>query len=358
MESKKKVLIAPLNWGLGHATRCIPIIRQLHDFGVEVILASDGRAYTLLSKEFPHLTLIELPAYNITYQRKNFVFGLMLQLPKMVLAVWKEYLLVQRLVKQHGIHGIISDNRFGCFSRKIPSVFITHQINLMVPNQFLQILARKGNIYWINTFFNICWVPDLDGEPNLSGELSHGMKMKSVAYLGVLSRMKYQKVSKKYDLIAVLSGPEPQRTYLEDTLLEQCKKISNSILVVAGKPETQAHTVQNNMEYVAFMTSEELNQAMLASDVVICRSGYSTLMDLVFLNKKAILIPTPGQTEQEYLAHHFEQQGIFVCQQQDTLDIEAALEQIQQRQDLDVVINKHAEIVRLNAILSNFYATL
>ncbi|NJL74215.1 MAG: hypothetical protein HC892_03410 [Saprospiraceae bacterium] len=149
-----------------------------------------------MSKEFPNLQLIELPAYNITYQRKNFVFGLMLQLPKMAYAVWREYRQVGRLVKAQRIDAIISDNRFGCFAHQVPSVFITHQINLMVPNIALQALARWGNRFWINTFFDTCWVPDLDGEPNLSGELSHGMKMKSVIYLGVLSRMKYQEVEK------------------------------------------------------------------------------------------------------------------------------------------------------------------
>lgn len=356
MERKKKVLIAPLNWGLGHATRCIPIIRNLIDLDVEVILASDGRAHTLLSKEFPDLQLVELPAYNITYQRKNFVFGLMLQLPKMAYAVWREYRQVGRLVKTQHIDAIISDNRFGCFARKVPSVFITHQINLMVPNISLQTLARWGNRFWINTFFDTCWVPDLDGEPNLSGELSHGMKMKSVIYLGVLSRMKYQEVEKKYDLIAVLSGPEPQRTYLEEMVWQQCRKIPQSVLIVGGKPEIQEHTFEQNIEYIAFMTSEELNHVMLASDVVLSRSGYSTLMDLVFLNKKAILIPTPGQTEQEYLATHFEAQGIFVRQAQDTLDINTALEKVHQREDLRVLVNQHYEIVRLNEILKAFCA--
>ncbi len=323
-------MIAPLNWGLGHATRCIPLIRAAAQSGAKVVLASDGRAYQLLKDEFPSLSLIELPAYDVRYDGDNMVFSMARQLPKVLRAMWREHQALKCIVQQYEIDIVISDNRYGLFNQKVKTIFLTHQINLLIPNILLQWWTRVSLRFWINTFFDECWIPDVAGEPNISGVLSHPISLKKIKYIGILSRMKQYCVLKKYDIIIVLSGPEPQRTHLEQQIIIQAQSVPKKILIVGGKPESQINqTLSSNLQYVAFMNAKTLNEAMLAADLVISRSGYSTIMDLVKISKPAILIPTPGQTEQEYLANYFMEQGLFYCQQQDKFNLVDAIEKSQ-----------------------------
>ena len=341
MNDKKKVLVAALNWGLGHATRCIPIIRFLQKQNSKVFLASDGRAFHLLKKEFPELPIFELPSYGITYQTSSMIFNFAFLFPKMFAAIYKEKKVIEKLVEEHQLDIIISDNRFGCHSSKTYNVFMTHQLNIPIP---MPVVKQIGN--WYNHFqikkFNECWIPDFEGTPNLAGKLSHQHNIDATEYIGALSRMNFQKKEIKRKAIIILSGPEPQRTYLEEKLIQQAKHLPFQFLIVKGQTEKQEHFfIEKNIEVVSFLTSEDLEKAIAESEVVISRSGYTTLMDLVFLGKKAILIPTPGQTEQEYLANHFYDQKIFFTQTQNSIDLKNALKQINDFSGFDKNIFKN-----------------
>ena len=329
MNDKKKVLVAALNWGLGHATRCIPIIRFLQQQNTEVFLASDGRAFHLLKKEFPNLTIFELPSYGITYRTSSMIFNFAFLFPKMFSAISKEKKVIQKLVEENQIDIIISDNRFGCISDRAYNIFMTHQINIPIP---MPVVKQIGN--WYNHFqikkFDECWIPDFEDTPNLAGKLSHFHNIKNTKYIGALSRMENKTRPIKRKAIIILSGPEPQRTYLEGKIIQQSKNLPFQFLLVKGQTESEEQFfIEKNIEVVSFMTSRDLEKAIAESEIVISRSGYTTLMDLVFLRKKAILIPTPGQTEQEYLAKHFHQQQIFLTQTQKELNLKLALEEIE-----------------------------
>lgn len=322
----KRILITPLNWGLGHATRCMPIINELLEQGAKVIIATDGRAFHLLAKEYPKLTILKLPPYDISYKSQNMMRNIAPQLPKIIKAIATEHKAIQKIVKEHQIDAIISDNRFGCNSSKVYSVFITHQLNIQIPSNLIQPQVNFFNKQFIQRF-DACWIPDFEIEKNsLSGQLSRNVSLKNIQYLGALTRMKYFETTKKYDALIILSGPEPQRTVLEEILIEQASQLPLKILLIKGKTEEQ-HTIiqKGRLTIQNFMTAHELNEAILASDIVVCRSGYSTIMDLAVLGKPAILIPTPGQTEQEYLAKRFEKQGIYHFQEQNSIDLEKAL---------------------------------
>jgi len=326
----KRILVAPLNWGLGHVTRCIPLIQALRDMGAEVFLASDGRALHLLRAEFPLLPTFELPSYRIRYGSGNMVGNIGRQLPRISYAVRMEQWATERLVQAYGIQGIISDNRYGCFSREAHSVMITHQLYLRVPGRFLQ-WSANGVLRLALHKFDTLWVPDVLASPGLSGELSHGETQvhRDVQYIGMLSRMKIIPSEPEYDVAVVLSGPEPQRTILEQRLMEQAMPLSRKFIFIQGKTQTKAHHfAADHVEVVSYLTSSNLNETLLASKVVVCRSGYSSIMDLAALGKKAILIPTPGQTEQEYLAESLSRQNIFLTQQQDQIDLEKGLQQV------------------------------
>lgn len=316
---KKRILIAPLNWGLGHATRCIPIINALIENNFTPVIASDGIALELLKKEFPELEHLELPAYNIRYAKKGHFFKLKLlqHSPKLLKVIQAEKQVIKQLVETHNIQGIISDNRLGAYFQNLPCVFLTHQ---------LQVLS--GSTTWISTKlhqkiiknFDECWVPDSKGIPNLSGKLGHvNTKNIVVKYIGPLSRFT-KKVSKiKYDIMVLLSGPEPQRTLLEKKLFKTLELFSGRILFVKGIVEDQ-QTIEtrDNIVIYNFMASNMLETCLNESKLIISRSGYTTIMDLAKLGKKAFFIPTPGQFEQEYLAAMFEEQGLVPsCSQED-----------------------------------------
>ncbi|MBL7783011.1 MAG: glycosyl transferase family 28 [Saprospiraceae bacterium] len=323
----KRVLVTPLNWGLGHVARCIPIIRALDERGVEVFLASDGAALQLLKAECPHLPAFELPSYRIRYETANMVRNIAWQLPRITYAIRAEQWATERLIAEHRIDGIISDNRYGCFSRRAKSAFITHQLHLQVPNALLEWGANRVLRRALKKF-DCIWVPDMAGTPNLSGKLSHSTEPVSlpVQFIGPLTRMEKLDSTPEYDVAVVLSGPEPQRSILEQRLLEQAMTLPRKFIFVRGKTKSrEQYFVSENVEVVSYLTSRDLNEVLMASKVIVCRAGYSSIMDLVALGKKALLIPTPGQTEQEYLAQYLSEQLLFVSQSQDTIDLEAGL---------------------------------
>ncbi|MCF7568389.1 glycosyltransferase [Sabulilitoribacter arenilitoris] len=300
---KKRILVAPLNWGLGHATRCIPIIKALLTYGFDPILASDGNALQLLQKEFPHLTSIELPSYSITYAKKDshFKLKLLMGAPKLIKTIKTEKKITKTIIENNNIIGIISDNRFGVYSKKTPSVYITHQLNVL-----------SGRTTWLSTKihqkiiknFNVCWIPDTQKPFNLSGNLGHTHSFKMTKkYIGPLSRFKQQNLNIINDILVILSGPEPQRTFLEEKLLVELKNYKGKIVFVKGVIEKDLTVkVIDNMAVYNFMTSDLLEKTINESELIITRSGYTTVMDLAKLNKKAFFIPTPRQFEQEYLA--------------------------------------------------------
>lgn len=287
------------------------------------MLASDGEALLLLRKEFPALDYIELPSYDVRYS-KSAVFlklKLIFSLPKIKKAMKAERKVVEQLIDEKKIDGIISDNRLGIYSRRVPSVFITHQLNVLsgrtsfVSSKMHQRIIRK---------YDACWVPDVAGPTNLSGKLGHLKNpLENVVYIGPLSRMHKMQLPKKYDVLVLLSGPEPQRTLLEVIMMEAFLGQDKKVLMVRGKVADKSNYLQKeNMMLVDYMQTSELERAINESDLVISRSGYTTIMDLAALEKKAYFIPTPGQYEQKYLARQLRNQGIVPsCDQDDfTLD--------------------------------------
>ena len=326
MNDQKHILIAPLNWGLGHAVRCMPLVDEFMCQGAKVSLASDGNSLELLRKEYPSLHCIELPSYNITYKTANMFVNIAPQVPKLLKAVKLERQFLDSIISEYKFDAVISDNRFGIQTNRVPSVFMTHQLNIPVPNRLVQAWVTGRNNRYIDNY-DECWVPDFEKEPSLAGKLSHGPQWGKVKYLGPLSRMKYREEEKKYDVIIILSGVEPQKTYFEEKITEQAKKIPLQFLIVSGKThKKEQRQLSDNIEWHSYMTARELNKAILQSGIVIARSGYSSLMDLVKLRaSKVLLVPTPGQTEQEYLAKRFSEHPQFTFQLQKHLNIEKAL---------------------------------
>ncbi|PQJ69086.1 glycosyltransferase [Polaribacter butkevichii] len=305
--TQNKIIVAPLNWGLGHATRCVPIINALLENNFTPIIASDGNAFTFLRKEFPNLEYLEIPTYAISYHR-NLKLGFIFQLPRIIKAVRKEHQIINNFIlKNKEVVGLISDNRFGVRSNLIPSVYITHQVNVLsgsttfFTSYFHQKIIKK---------FDECWIPDTTNS-TFSGKLSLTPKNINTNFIGVLSRFKKQELPKNIAVLVIISGPEPNRTLLENKLLSAFKNDIRNIVFVLGKVEAvQKKWISGNITFYNYVLSEELQNLVNSSEIVICRSGYSSIMDLAVLGKKVFFIPTKNQDEQEYLAEFLEQKKL------------------------------------------------
>jgi len=303
---------------LGHATRCIPIINALIEANFTPVIASDGIALEFLRKEFPELKFYNLPSYKISYSNnsKRFKWHLLFKIPTIISSVNKEYKAVQQLIEKEQISGIISDNRFGVYSKKVPSVYITHQLKVFsesttwITSKIHQKIIQK---------FNECWIPDVASKTNLSGELSHIKFNKiPIKYLGVLSRLKKNNIQKKIDILVLLSGVEPQRSLLESKIIRELTNFKGKILLIRGVLNASEIKIPSNFTVINYVLGDKLQKAINQSKLVIARSGYSTIMDLMVLNANAFFIPTPGQFEQEYLAKSlFEKYKIPFVKQSD-----------------------------------------
>jgi hypothetical protein len=310
-DKPETILVAPLNWGLGHATRCIPLIRKWEGEGHRLYLAANGEAYHLLHREFPTLPFLELPECSMRYSHsRSQVTAMLLQLPKLLFSIAREHRLLKQMVKDHAITVIVSDNRFGLWHRHIKSIYITHQLMIKAPKGFrwseplLWLLHR-----WVISRFSACWIPDVAGKDNLSGDLSHKYPLpRHAQHIGWLSRFPVtdsHNPDKHYHTLCLLSGPEPHRSLLEKSLIERFREAHEPTLLVKGKPSVhqERHSI-GNIDIVSHLETHEMQAYILDTPSIICRSGYSTLMDLKALNRTAAeLIPTPGQPEQAYLAH-------------------------------------------------------
>jgi len=346
---KKKILVAPLNWGLGHASRCIPIINALIVNNFEPVVASDGEALKLLQKEFPKIKCYELPSYNIRYSKKDKLkYKLFLSIPRILRVIKNEKREIEEIIEKENLSGIISDNRFGVRNTKIPSVYITHQLNVL-SGSTTSITSRIHQ--QIISKFNECWVPDTMSKSRLSGKLSE-IKNKNikVKFVGTLSRFYKTSVSNEYDFLIVLSGPEPQRSILEQILTIELKDYDKKVLLVRGVITDKAVPyINDTTKVVNYMLTVQLQRAFNESEIVLARSGYSTIMDIAKLEKKAFFIPTPGQFEQEYLAQRMDELNIAPFADQSSFKIKM-LDRIAKYDGFSKTRNKN-----LNADLFNLF---
>lgn len=346
------VLIAPLDWGLGHATRCIPIIKELIRQGVRVTIAVSGGQKNLLYEEFPLLEFIEIPGYALRFKRGLLLkWTLIFQIPGILKSVKKENKWLGQTVEDLGIHAVISDNRYGLYHEKLYCVFITHQLNIQsgwgphelvggrshpmagAVGRWIDMRIMRWNYKFIRKFSE-CWIPDTAENNSLSGKLSHPATLPPipVKYIGVLSRLKKEeKKIKSNSLLIIISGPEPQRAEFENILFGQLNVSNLEITVVRGLPENDLPNaiVREGLKIYNHLSADKLNVLINESEFIIARSGYSTIMDLVTLKRNAVLVPTPGQTEQEYLAHYMHEKKWMVCVLQKNFNLKDALNKYQ-----------------------------
>ena len=326
------VIVAPMNWGLGHATRSVPVVEALLASGAQVHLASDGDALSLLRKEFPQLPWHTLPSYGITYPKGSFAWHMTRQGFRMIGAYFNERRVIKRIARQTGARAVVSDHRLGCRVGGLYNVVIAHLVRL----------PRVGPLSWfmrLNQYrflnqFDALWIPDLPEPPGLSGALGHTRwQHRRRRFVGALTRMKpLPKVDQRANLIAVLSGPEPARTHFEQRIVAQMAAMTTKkFILVRGLPRAKdVLPVPAHIEVHNFMASHDLQLAIASADSMLSRSGYSTILDLTVLKKPTCFVPTPGQPEQEQLAAGLAAQKLFPTASQDNFEIATFLKELPQ----------------------------
>ncbi len=337
---RKKILICPLNWGLGHATRDVSVIRLFVKHKFEVIIAASGDTYRFLNREFPELKFINFSGYNVRYSKSGSqILKMLLLIPRILLWTIKEHRELKKIVKEHNIDIVFSDNRFGLWNSNTYNVFMTHQLKVKFP----RLLKFMEPIYqYISTTiikkYDECWIPDFEGEVNLAGELSHiKTKLRNSYFIGQVSRFtnsKLEYAGEKIDVLFLLSGPEPQRSIFEKIIYEQTKKSNLQFVIVRGTSEK----CNNSFKFPIYniINTEELIPLIKKSEIIVCRSGYSSVMDLFLLKKKAVLVPTPGQTEQEYLAKYLMERGFFYSTSQRKFNLDKSVKKAFEFSDIQI----------------------
>jgi predicted glycosyltransferase len=362
--SSKTVLYFILDWGLGHATRSIPVIRGLLKKNHKVVIVSTGRSLALLRREFGACEFADLPDYGIRYSRVRWflVFDLLARMPRILLRLILEHRGAEKLAVRFKADVVVSDNRYGCFSRRLPSYLITHQLRFQLPKMLRPFawISEWFNRFQFRHYMNV-FVPDESGTPNLSGDLSHRgriTKHPKVRYVGPLSsletggRSRGPSPGEAIDILFLISGPEPQRTKFEALIRNQAGALPGRKVIVLGKPEEGADFRPRDKDGLSIHPHLERNMlsgCLKRARWVVSRSGYSTVMELMAFHRKAILIPTPGQTEQEYLAGYLHQAGTFFSAGQDRLDLSKVFDDARRFYGREV---PRLEFNRIDSILS------
>lgn len=328
MFAGNRIIVAPLDWGLGHTTRCIPIIKRLIALDAVPIIAADNGPLELLKAEFPELERVQIEGSPVRYSSGNDQLRtLAFQFPSLLASIRNERRTIKRLVKKLRPAAIISDQRFGVMDPSVPSVLITHQAfpQLRIGKDF----ATRLNRHFIDRF-DRCWIVDQPEPPGLAGALSHGSDLpRNARYIGPQSRFTQiaGTASQAHRIVAIISGPEPQRSILEQELIAQMDMIEGEHLLVNGKLDERSEKIGNIM-IAPHLSTERLTVELVNAELIVSRCGYTTIMDLHALGRSALLIPTPGQPEQEYLAKLHASIGTFVIQQQHAIDLRTALTSI------------------------------
>lgn len=334
--SAGRVFYATLNMGLGHATRSLPLMREFRDQGWEVLLGSSGRSLAFLRRELPECPYVQTPDYAIEYSRgEGLLLKLALQAPRLARMIRAENRCCRRVVAEFKPDLIVSDHCYGMYHPQVPSYFISHQIYFALPPALerLEGLPAQLNFHYHRQYRRVI-IPDLPGPRGglLSGKLSRLPHDRNrYVYGGLLSSVCKYSGDESLDLLVTISGPEPQRTLLEEKILAGIDRVPGRKVVVLGKSESADLLLDRpDLKIYAHLPRETMSRLFNQARMVVSRPGYSTLMELAELGKPALLIPTPGQTEQTYLAEYMLENRWFYSVSQAQLELPRDLETARQ----------------------------
>ena len=320
---------------MGHATRSVPILEVLINEGFEVEMASDGAALAYLSERFPSMKLHQLPGYDVQYASSTFWGNAWSIASKVSSATQREHKSIDKIVTGFQPDIIISDNRYGCYHTSAHNIFITHQLQVPLQNLILRKLSRSMIRQKLKKFDEV-WIPDVDRADRVTRSMSSPLR-ENCKLIGMLSQLNSKPLPIiKNSLLILLSGPEPARTVLERRLLDFNLHNKYDVTLIRGFSDGQKIQSNNQINVIDVAHHEALETCISSSEIIICRSGYSTIMDLTCLNRSAIFIPTPGQPEQKELGAQMHEMKRGVCISQSDLTMKKVEEGIEEIRNLQI----------------------
>jgi len=346
-----RIIYGVCSWGLGHATRSLPVIRKLIKEQHTLTVISNGRSLELLKKELgENVEFVDIPDYPmlVSENTRQFLAKSIVYWPVFIKRIEDGLSQLQTVLNKKQYDCIISDARYDMYSKKISSFFISHQMRIMNPLRIkmFESAMERFNLFFFKRFVGVM-VPDYK-EDNLSGDLSHHLRRideNRIHYVGVLSDFKKRSIRKDIDYLISISGPEPPRSFLEEKLTSQIPKLEGNVVITLGKAEDYSIIKKKHLTTYSFVTKELREELLNKAKLVVSRSGYSTIMDVAVVGTKALFIPTPGQIEQEYLSQYHNTRGTFYSVSQDTIDLTSDVKVAGQRTGItrECDVNKTVE---------------
>jgi uncharacterized protein (TIGR00661 family) len=352
-----KVIYGICSWGLGHATRSLPVIRKLIQENHKLTIISSGRSLDLLKTELGNDgEYLDVPDYPmlISENSRQFMAKSLIYWPLFIRKMESGLQTVTKLVKKNNYDLIVSDARYDVYSKKIPTYFISHQMRIMNPLRIKKIESGSEifNLFFFKRFREVI-VPDFK-EGSLSGDLSHNLKRideSRINYVGVLSDFSKKRMKKDIDYLISISGPEPQRTFFEKSLLSQINQLKGKIVITLGKTEINEKLNNDNITTYTFLSKKIREDLLNRTKLVVSRSGYSTILDLAVIGNKALMVPTPGQIEQEYLGQYHSRKGSYFAVKQNQINLKKDVEKakkftgIKRKCDVNKSVNNIIDII-------------
>lgn len=340
----KRILFAVHDWGLGHASRSLLLIRALVERGDSItVVSAAGDGMRLLQSELGDacrfVSYRDIPK---PFSRWPAMFYLRMSLatPWVLARMRSEHRFVEALVAREHYDCVVSDSRFGMWSANIPSYCILHSLRQIIPGRprWMERLVERGQRDLTKGFTRIL-IPDIEEQQGLSGELGHDpvidWGVDRLCYIGPLSGISRTDAPVDIDCFFSISGIEPQRSILEKRVLAALPQLDGRIVVTLGRPAQAGSCRQSgNATVHGYLDRKAQGEMLNRARLVMTRSGYTTLMELAELGQRALLVPTPGQSEQEYLARFHHQRGHVWSTTQRNLDFARDIAQAMARPGL------------------------
>jgi len=356
----RRILFAVHDWGLGHATRSLVLIRAL---------VQRGDAVTILMAESPGLALLraelgdacefypyeDIPKPFSRYPAV-FYFRMSCSVPQIWLRFTLEQRLTERLVRERRLDAVVSDSRLGVWSREAPSYCVFHSLRQIIPGRPRQLerIVERAQRYALRGYRAIL-VPDVEGDDALAGDLAHDLDVDwrgKLVYIGPLSELQPNGAAEDIDYFFSISGVEPHHTMLAERVLAALPALRGRSVVALGRPGSAADVrTVGNATIHGYLDRRAQGEMLARARVIVGRSGYTTLMEAAGFGKRALFVPTPGQSAQEYLAKFHCERGRVFSTVQSALDIACDLARAEAASGLprlrtDTAVPRFLDLVR------------
>ncbi|MEK6968538.1 MAG: glycosyltransferase [Nanoarchaeota archaeon] len=321
------------NYGLGHATRMLPVIMKLIEQGEKVTIVAKGNSLLMLKNELGDASNYELMQYEVPLKFSDKGFSMFETLkagPSFISLISSQKKWLENFSAKEKIDRVIADGEIGYHLKNKKSFFVNNQLRLLPGS-----LLGDGTELLTDVFskgFEKVIVPD-DENGTLGGLLTSKTRFydkKRLAYVGILSSIRKKNVVRNVDYFISISGPGISKEVFTRQVMEQLHLLKGKVVVALGRPDLKEIASKGNAKIYPYLNRKQQESFLNKAKLVISRSGYTTMMELAEIDKKAFFIPTLNHPEQEYLAKFQKNSGRFHYSKQDSFNFKEDIDEAKQ----------------------------